>query len=65
MLDINELKGMDSKSLASKITELRGKIFGLKLQKVTSGLEKPHQLKDLKRDVARCLTALNAGKKGK
>ena len=60
MLKYTDVKEMDEKTLKAKIAEKRKEIFGFRMQKHTSGLEKSHELKNAKKDVAKLLTALNA-----
>lgn len=60
MLKMSEIKDLDKKSLMTKVSELRRELFELGFNKTTSGLEKPHRLKELKKDIARLLTAYNA-----
>ena len=62
MLNYNEVKAFDSKTIAKKVNELKTQLFNLKLQKVTTGLEKNADLKNVKKDIARLLTALNSKK---
>lgn len=45
-----------------KLAELRKEIFSLKIAKKTSGMEKPHRLVSLRKEVARLLT--NRNKRG-
>lgn len=52
-----------SKDLKLKLSELKNKIFEIKFQKHTSGISKPHELKVLKKDIARIMTTLNSEKK--
>lgn len=47
---------------AKKVAELKTQIFNEKFKKHTTGAEKPHVLKNLKKDVARLLTAENSKK---
>lgn len=60
MLKMTEIKDWDKKVITSKVSELRAELFSFRMQKATSGLEKPHRIKEIKKDVARLLTALNA-----
>jgi large subunit ribosomal protein L29 len=60
MLKVSELRALDKNALTSKVNELKRKLFEIKFSKHTSGLEKPHMLTQLKRDIARCLTVLNS-----
>ena len=60
MLKISEIAKLDSEAITLKVSELRKELFGLKLQKNTTNLEKSHLLTTLKRDNARLLTVLNS-----
>lgn len=62
MLKYNEVKDFDSKTIAKKVGELKVQLFNLKLQKVTTGLEKNADIKTTKKDIARLLTAKNSKK---
>ena len=64
MLNINEIKDLDKAALLKKIDELRVELFSHKLQKQTTGIEKPHLLKTIKKDIARLNTVLSS-KSGK
>ncbi len=65
MLTKDEIKKMDEKALDRKVAELRLDIFKMKMQKTTSGIEKPHLIKDAKKTIARLLTAKNSMAQGK
>jgi large subunit ribosomal protein L29 len=60
MLKMTEIKKLDDVAIKAKISELRKELFDTKFQKHTTGIEKPHLLKTLKKDIARLLTALNS-----
>lgn len=62
MLKYSEIKNLDAKSILKKVSELKNQLFTLKLQKLTTGLEKSSEFKNIKKDIARLLTALNAKK---
>ncbi|OFZ22836.1 MAG: 50S ribosomal protein L29 [Bdellovibrionales bacterium RIFOXYA1_FULL_36_14] len=59
MLKMNEIVSWDEKALVAKIESLKSEVFTIRMQKVTSGIEKPHKIKDNKRDIARLYTVLN------
>ena len=65
-LKYQEIKGMDKKVLENKLAELRRGLFELRMdknmKKQAGGLEKSHEVKEKRRDVARILTALHASK---
>ncbi|GAB4404339.1 MAG: hypothetical protein OHK0056_00430 [Bacteriovoracaceae bacterium] len=60
VLNYKDVQKMDKKAIDGKVDALRREMFNLKMQKATTGLEKPHQLKTLKKNIARLLTAANA-----
>jgi large subunit ribosomal protein L29 len=62
MLNYSEIKNLDAKALLKKVSELKNQLFSLKLQKLTTGLEKSSEYKNIKKDIARLLTALNSKK---
>ena len=57
MEDINKL---DVKVIDAKVSELRKELFEMRMQKASAGVEKPHRKKEIKKDIARLLTAKNA-----
>ena len=59
MLKVDDIKGMDAKALLAKTSELRVDLFNMKMQKGTSGIEKSHVFKNIKKDIARLLTVAN------
>ena len=65
-MNYQELKAMDQKTLNGKLDTLRRELFELKMEKrikqQARGLDKPHQLKLKRKQVARILTALTAMK---
>lgn len=65
MLKMNEINNWDEKAIQGKIEALKNDVFNLRMQKITSGLEKPHMLKDSKKDIARLNTVLNQKKREK
>lgn len=62
MLSYKDAQSMDNKSIDKKVSELRKELFVLRMQKASSGLEKPHKIKDAKKSIARLLTAKNSKK---
>ena len=62
MLKVSDIAAMDEKAITAKVSEFRNELFGLKMDKRTSGLEKPHKLKIVKKNIARLLTVLNQKK---
>lgn len=62
MLKMTEIKSWDSKLINTKIEEFRSELVQIKMQKVTSGIEKPHRLKEIRSDIARLMTVLSSKK---
>ena len=62
-LIMKDVEKLDEKGIEAKVSELRGEIFQIRMQKSAAGIEKPHQIKIAKKNIARLLTAKNA--KGK
>ena len=60
MLNYNEIKDWENKAIDAKVGELRRELFEMRMQKSTSGTEKPHRFKELKKDIAKLLTAKNS-----
>lgn len=59
-LEFKDIKSWDAKEIDVKVAEMRRAMFDLRMQKSTSGIEKPHQLKMCKKNVAKLLTAKHA-----
>lgn len=49
--------------LRAKDTELRLELFNLRLQQATARLEKPHRIRELRKDIARSQTRLTVLRK--
>jgi large subunit ribosomal protein L29 len=60
MLKMSEINKLDAAAIGVRVSELRKELFNLRLQKNTTNVEKSHTLKELKRDIARLLTAKNS-----
>jgi len=53
-----ELRDMKSAELHAELERLRRHLFDLRAQAVTEKLENPHQLKEVRKDMARIMTLL-------
>ncbi len=53
-----ELKNMTSAELTSKLAELKNELFKLRFQNEINQLDNPHKIADVKKDIARVMTAL-------
>jgi large subunit ribosomal protein L29 len=68
MLNNDEIKKLDDQAVDRKLSEIRLDLFKMKMQKTTSGIEKPHLMKVAKKNIARLLTVKTSrasGKQGK
>lgn len=60
-IKFEEMKAWDAKAIDAKVSELRGQLFNIKMQKAATGaVDKPHTIGLIKKDIARLLTAKNA-----
>jgi len=62
MLKTADLMKLNKIDILNKVASAKTELFNLKFTKFTTGNEKPHLAKELKKDIARLLTALNAKK---
>lgn len=59
MLDMEKVKSFDDQALQKKIADTEMELTKLRFQRHTAGLEKPHMLRALKKDIARLKTVQN------
>jgi len=52
-------KDMTAAEIGAKCRELRQELFNLRLQQATARLEKPHRIREIRREVARGETQLS------
>ena len=62
MLKMSDINEMSSTQISAKIAELKKEYLDLELRKSMATLEKPHLLKNLKKEIAQLSTVLS--KKG-
>ena len=62
MVKSSEISKLSVKEITEKVATLKTELFNSKFKKFTTGTEKPHTVKALKKDIARLLTTLNAKK---
>ncbi|WPU65247.1 50S ribosomal protein L29 [Peredibacter starrii] len=62
MLKSSEISKLSAKELNEKVSTLKSELFNNKFTKFTTGSDKPHVVKQLKKDIARLLTFKNAKK---
>ena len=54
----SQVRDQSVEELQDRERELSEQLFALRLQKVTGQLEKPHRVREVRRDLARLLTIL-------
>jgi len=54
----SNFKDLTAAEIAAKCRDLRQELFNLRLQQSTARLEKPHRIRDIRREVARGETQL-------
>lgn len=57
VLKYEDIKDWDAATIDAKVSELRKNLFSLNMKKTTVGLDTPHVLKVMKKNIARLLTA--------
>jgi ribosomal protein L29 len=62
MLKTSEISKLSEKEIVEKVATLKSELFNSKFNKFTTGSDKPHLVKEIKKDIARLLTSLNARK---
>ena len=60
MLKTSEISKLSAKELNEKVATLKAELFNKKFTKFTTGSDKSHVVKQLKKDIARLLTQKNA-----
>ena len=55
----SSLKELTAQELGARVVELRRDLFNLRVQQATARLDKPHRIRELRREIARCETRLS------
>jgi len=58
MISANELRNMTSDEIRQKVDSLKKELYGLRTEAKAGRIEKPHKIKDARKDIARCETVL-------
>ena len=58
-MQAKELRNMSAAELETKLQELKKELFNLRFQQAVNQLENPHQIAEVKHDIARVMTVLN------
>jgi len=59
MLKTSDILKLSANELTEKVANLKAELFNKKFNKYTTGTEKPHVVKAIKKDIARLLTQKN------
>ncbi len=63
-MEINDIRKLSTEDINKKIKECKLELFDLKLKQATGNLDKPHQMRNLRKTVAKLKTVLNEKKEG-
>lgn len=63
MVKSSDFSKLSEKEITEKVASLKNELFNKKFNKFTTGTEKPHTVKLIKKEIARLLTFKNAKKK--
>ena len=58
-MQAKELREMTPEELQKKLQELKKELFNLRFQHAINQLDNPHQMTEVKHDIARVMTVLN------
>ena len=58
-MQAKDLRNMTAAELETKLQELKKELFNLRFQHAVNQLENPHQIAEVKHDLARVMTVLN------
>ena len=58
-MQAKDLRNMSAAELETKLQELKKELFSLRFQHAVNQLENPHQIAEVKHDIARVMTVLN------
>ncbi len=59
MMDVKDLRGMETAELAEKEKQLKQEVFNLRFQLATGRVENPMKIRQTRRDLARVKTVLH------
>lgn len=58
MIKANELRNMTVDEIAQKVEALKKDLFNMRTEAKAGRIEKPHKMRDVRKDIARCETVL-------
>lgn len=65
MIKTEELNSLSPEELTQKVFGFKRELFDLRMQQAGGKLDKPHRVREIRRDVARILTILRSKEKEK
>lgn len=57
---ISDYMKLDKNSLIKSANDMKSELLGLRFSLSVSGMEKPHRIKNLKKNIARIMTVYNS-----
>jgi len=63
-MKVNELRELTDTELKQKLSNLKEELFSLRKSRYTAKLEKPHRIREARKDIARILTVLKEREEG-
>lgn len=57
-LKATDVRNMTAAEISHKISAIREELFKLRFEQKTGRVEKPHRIRDAKKEIARCLTIM-------
>lgn len=61
-MKVKEIREFSQEEAEAKLREYQSELLNLRLRKQTGQIEKPHKMKELRRDIARIMTILGQKK---
>ena len=58
MIKANELRNMTADEIKQKVEVLKKELYNLRTEAEAGRVEKPHKIRDARKDIARCETIL-------
>ena len=58
MIKANELRNMTADEIRMKVEALKKDLFNLRTEAKAGRIEKPHKINEVRKDIARCETAM-------
>ena len=62
-MKVKDIRVLTTEQIIKKIADAKEKLFNLRFKQATGNLEKPHEIRELRKEVARLKTILNEREK--